>query len=109
MFLRTDAPCAIEGVLCTFVASPVIHAHGKPVERLVWIRKEISEDGNNYVREMASCTVRALPDWLSGRRVAPKFNKERVNVKGTLPSGKQYYAYRVALYADGFEAEQVAV
>ena len=103
IFIRTDSSTATEGVACLFVASPVIHAYDKPVERLVWVKTVTRKGADPYVRELSSTVVTGLPTWVSGRRVFPGFQQQPRPRKGTLSCGTPFYVYRMALYADGFK------
>ena len=103
VFLRTDSPTATRDVACVLVASPVLHAYEKPVERLVWVMN-VSDTGRApYVRELSSTIVKGLPSWISGRRVHPSYQAQQRPNKGTLRCGTPFYVYRMALYADGFK------
>ena len=102
-FLRPEPTRHTKGVVCLFVASPVMNAYGQPVERLVWVRNERPEGRPPYVRVLAATTVTAIPKWLSGQRTFPHFRKGEARNRGTLPDGTPFYIYRLALYADGFQ------
>lgn len=48
-------------------------------------------------------TVLGLPTWRCGRRDLPYFEQNGFGNKRTLPSGKHYLIYRLAIYEDGFK------
>ena len=102
-FLRPDPPVDTNGVVCLFVASPVMHAYGQTLERLLWVCVEKPNGNTHFVKILASATVNGLHLWLSGRRTSPHFPKGNSRSKGTLPCGTPYYVYCMALYADGFQ------
>ena len=61
-FLRTEPSRDTHGVICVFVASPVMNAYGQPVERLLWVRTEWPDGRAPYVRVLAAATVTGIPN-----------------------------------------------
>ena len=50
VFLRVEPSRDTYGVICVFVASPVMNTYGEPVEWLLWVRTEKPDGRVPYVR-----------------------------------------------------------
>ena len=89
-------------VICILISSYINFSHGKPAERIVWVRPptEIFD----VCKELDNATVSGLSEWVSGERRSPYEDVDmKVRNMGMLNNGARFLVYRVALYTDSFK------